>query len=572
MKTRDYLKSVLSSLEYDYNQMEQRSLFHQNEYNKAKSYYDQCAQSPDFLNHPEVIKRNNIQAMFGSRFASSDEEARSKLINQGFSLDFPGSIVNRAKAHLDECYSKYIYPGNVAKNELQPFLSSIQSKEAEINKILANVKNIEPIVQKLTSLSKEVEDIKRENNELRLKTESNNQTIKKLSDETNEFKLDKFISSFNEDQRAHVVHKIGPLKEGIDKNSVTLCVNLSMQKYNPHYVNNNGQSLVELTIEQNDLTGFKTLISQKLDFNHCYGKNTILDLVVKSGNKEFIDTMLDKEPKIFLGKPVLKIKNDFSKAVILSVLKDDVDYVSKLLDIVPDWQSIQYHGDNLLQFAITSGKYEIAEAVLKKDESIFYAVNDNGFNALDVAIIHQKAQGIKLLEQYGTNLKDLLPSYIEQNKVEQMTKILAGCSKEYAEFIIKGLMVMDATNFLANIAEQDHGLLSFADAQNNNLLHLSCNYGHHALAQKLLSYDLSLLNKQNHLGETPLHIAIKNKNIEEAQQEQLLSVLLSHKPDIYIKDSSEFSSYDLVQENGLILAQFFEYEAIGRVEDGFLDQ
>ena len=87
MKTRDYLKSVLSSLEYDYNQMEQRSLFHQNEYNKAKSYYDQCAQSPDFLNHPEVIKRNNIQAMFGSRFASSDEEARSKLINQGFSLD-----------------------------------------------------------------------------------------------------------------------------------------------------------------------------------------------------------------------------------------------------------------------------------------------------------------------------------------------------------------------------------------------------------------------------------------------------------------------------------------------------
>ena len=104
------------------------------------------------------------------------------------------------------------------------------------------------------------------------------------------------------------------------------------------------------------------------------------------------------------------------------------------------------------------------------------------------------------------------------------------------------------------------------------MLHLSCNYGHHALAQKLLSYDLSLLNKQNHLGETPLHIAIKNKNMEEAQQEQLLSVLLSHKPDIYIKDSSEFSSYDLVQENGLILAQFFEYEAIGRVEDGFLDQ
>ena len=546
MKTRDYLKSVLSSLEYDYNQMEQRSLFHQNEYNKAKSYYDQCAQSPDFLNHPEVIKRNNIQAMFGSRFASSDEEARVKLINQGFSLDFPGSIVNRAKAHLDECYSKYVYPGNVAKNELQPFLSTIQYKEAEINEIMANVKNIEPTVQKLTSLSKEVEDIKRENNELRLKTESNNQTIKKLSDETNEFKLDKFISSFNEDQRAHVVNKIGPLKEGIDKNSVTLYVNLSMQKYNPHYVNNNGQSLVELTIEQNDLTGFKTLISQKLDFNHCYGKNTILDLVVKSGNKEFIDTMLNSG------------KHDFSKAVILSILKDDVDYVSKLLDIVPDWQTIRYHGDNLLQFAITSGKYEVAEAVLKKDESIFYAVNDNGFNALDVAIIHQKAQGIKLLEQYGTNLKDLLPSYIEQNKVEQMTKILAGCSKEYAEFIIKGLMVMDATNFLANIAEQHHGLLSFVDAQNNNLLHLSCNYGHHALAQKLLSYDLSLLNKQNHLGETPLHIAIKNKNMEEAQQEQLLSVLLSHKPDIYIKDSSEFSSYDLSLDNPLILAQFFE--------------
>ena len=548
MKTRDYLKSVLSSLEYDYNQMEQRSLFHQNEYNKAKSYYDQCAQSPDFLNHPEVIKRNQVQAMFGSRYASSHEEARSKLINQGFSLDFPGSIVNRAKAHLDECYSKYIYPGNVAKNELQPFLSSIQSKEAEINKILANVKNIEPIVQKLTSLSKQVNDLARETNELKIKTESNHQTIKNLSDEIKEFKLDEFVASYDNDQKAHILYKIWQLK---DDESIKLIESIVRQGFNPHYVNNKGQSLVELSIEQNDLSLFKLLLDNNLDFNHCYGKSTVLDLIVQSGNKDFIGTMLD------LGK------HDFSKAVILSILKDDVDYVSNLLDIVPDWQSTRYHGDNLLQFAITSGKYEIAEAILKKDESIFYAVNDNGFNALDVAIIHQKAQGIKLLEQYGTNLKDLLPLYIEQNNVEPMTKILAGCSKEYAEFIIKGLMVMDATNFLANIIEeQDHGLLSFVDTQNNNLLHLSCNYGHHALAQKLLSHDLSLLNKQNHLGETPLHLAIKNKNIEEEQQAQLLSILLSQKPDIYIKDSAQFSSYDLVQENGLILAQFYEYDAI----------
>ena len=64
--------------------MEQKSLFHQNEYNKAKSYYDQCAQSPDFLNHPEVIKRNKLQAIFGTRYASSHEEARLKLINQDF--------------------------------------------------------------------------------------------------------------------------------------------------------------------------------------------------------------------------------------------------------------------------------------------------------------------------------------------------------------------------------------------------------------------------------------------------------------------------------------------------------
>ena len=547
MKTRDYLKSVLSSLEYDYNQMEQRSLFHQNEYNKAKSYYDQCAQSPDFLNHPEVIKRNNIQAMFGSRFASSDEEARSKLINQGFSLDFPGSIVNRAKAHLDECYSKYIYPGNVAKNELQPFLSSIQSKEAEINKILANVKNIEPIVQKLTSLSKQVNDLARETNELKIKTESNHQTIKNLSDEIKEFKLDEFVASYDNDQKAHILHKIWQLK---DNESVKLVESIVKQGFNPHYINNKGQSLLELSIERNDLSLFKLLLDNNLDFNHCYGKSTVLDLIVQSGNKDFIGTMLDSG------------KHDFSKAVILSILKDDVDYVSNLLDIVPDWHSTRYHGDNLLQFAITSGKYEIAEAILKKDGSILNALNSDGLTALDVAIMHQNEQGIKLLEQYGANPKDSLLLHQEQNNVEPMTKVLAGCSKEYAEFIIKGLMVMGATNFLANIIAQYNELLNFVDTQNNNLLHLSCNHGHHELAQKLLSHDLSLLNKQNHLGETPLHFAIKNKNIEEEQQAQLLSILLSQKPDIYIKDSAQFSSYDLVQEEALILAQFYEHEAI----------
>ena len=343
------------------------------------------------------------------------------------------------------------------------------------------------------------------------------------------------------------MYKIWQLK---DNESVKLVESIVKQGFNPHYVNNKGQSLVELSIEQNDLNLFKLLLDNNLDFNHCYGKSTILDLIVQSGNKDFISTMLDTG------------KHDFSKAVILSMLKDNVDYVSNLLDIVPDWQSIWYHGDNLLQLAITSGKYKIAEAILKKDGSTLNALNSDGLTALDVAIMHQNEQGIKLLEQYGTNLKDLLPPYIEQNKVEQMTKVLAGCSKEYAEFLIKGLMVIGATDFLANIVEQHQGLLSFLDAQNNNLLHLSCNYGHHALAQKLLGYDLSLLNKQNHLGETPLHIAIKNKNTEESQQEQLLSVLLSHKPDIYIKDSSEFSSYDLSLDNPLILAQFFEQKVM----------
>ena len=538
MKIIYYLRQQLSLLNNEYNSLQQKTASHQNEYNQAKAYYDQCVASPDYLNHPDIVARNNLKAMFGMPpHAATHEEAKAVIIAQHFSLQFESPMINAAKAAMDECYSKYIYPATFAKKELAPIESSIKQREAEINKILSNIRAIEPVIQRQESLNTQINDLARQSQEYKTKTSNNSQEVELLQNEIEAFKIDDNISSLSDNEKAHILHKIWNKN---DQDSVAIKQSIIDQGSNPHYISNDGSSFVKLAIETNDLRLFQILIDNKLDFSQCTSQSTLFDYVIKSEKQEFIDIMLDSGGC------------NFAKIIVLNILKNDSDYVSKLLDITPNWQGLKYQGDTLLHFAISKDKTEIVETILNKDTSIINSANSNGYTAIELAILERKNAEIKLLEQNGANIKDSLIMRIEHNEEKPIIAILNSCSKEYADTIIDALLENSNQEFLDNIINKCDELLEYSDSGNNNLVHLCCRYGYAELVKVLLDKNADLLNKQNIAGDTPLHIILQNANGESKQQ--LLNTALSYKPDLTILNSSNKSLNDLLYENPESLA------------------
>ncbi len=559
MKTIDYLRQQLSLLNNEYNSVHQMTASHQNEYNRAKAYYDQCVASPDYLNHPNAEMRNQLTGFMGTpphiltreeiinktERAIEESNILYKGIVRGLCDHFKAAgmaawdKIDSAKAAMDACYSKYIYPATFAKQQLAPIQSSIQQMEADINKILSHVRAIEPVIQRQELLNKEISDFTRQSHEYQIKINNNSQKVAQLQNEEKAFKIDDHISSLSENNKAHILYKIWNKN---DQDSLAIKQSIIDQGFNPHYVNNDGSSFVKLAIETNDQSLFKILIDNKLDFNQCISQSTLFDYVIKSEKQEFIDIMLDSS------------ECDFAKIIVLNILKNDSDYVSKLLDIIPHWQELKYQGDALLHFAILTGNTEIVDTILNKDASIINSANSNGYNALELAIILQKNPEIKLLEQNGANIKDSLMIRIEQNEEKPIIAILNSCSKEYADVIIDVLLANSNQEFLDNIINKCDELLEYSDSGNNNLVHLCCRHGYVELVKALLDKNSDLLNKQNIAGDTPLHIILQNTN--EDSKQQLLNTALSYKPDLTLLNSSNNSFINLLYDDPLSLASF----------------
>jgi ankyrin repeat protein len=557
MNIIDYLRQQLSLLNNEYNSLQQKTASHQNKYNQAKAYYDQCVASPDYLNHPDVEMRNRLKAFIGTpphiltreEIASKAERAieESNILYKGIvgiycdhykaAATSAWDKIDSAKAAMDECYSKYIYPATFAKKELAPIESSIKQREAEINEILSNIRAIEPVIQRQESLNTQINDLARQSKEYKTKTSNNSQEVALLQNEIEAFKIDDHISLLSENEKAHILCKIWNKN---DQDSLTIKKVIIDQGFNPHYASNDSLSFVKLAIETNDLSLFKTLIDNKLDFNHCINQSTLFDYVIKSEKQEFIDIMLNSG------------ECDFAKIIVLNILKNDSDYLSRLLDTVPNWQELKYKEDALLHFAISKGKTGIVETILNKDASIINSANSNGYTALELAIIEQKSPEIKLLEQNGANIKDSLMIRIEHNEEQPIIAILNYCGKEYTDTIIDTLLEKSNQEFLNNIINKCDELLEYSDSGNNNLLHLCCRYGHVELVKVLLDKNADLVNKQNIAGDTPLHIILQNANEESKQQ--LLNTALSYKPDLTLLNSSNKSCTDLLHDSPLSLA------------------
>lgn len=138
------------------------------------------------------------------------------------------------------------------------------------------------------------------------------------------------------------------------------------------------------------MTLFDLLIANNIDFNDCIGDLPNFQLVLTSGNNNFISKML-------------ATGQDFSKSVLNAVLRDDADMLAKMFDYKADLSQISYSGYSLLQLALKHGSYKAAEQILKSNPKAIEQLGTSGISPLQLALLMDNKLGVELLKKFAAN-------------------------------------------------------------------------------------------------------------------------------------------------------------------------
>ncbi|WP_375332555.1 MULTISPECIES: ankyrin repeat domain-containing protein [unclassified Candidatus Tisiphia] len=156
---------------------------------------------------------------------------------------------------------------------------------------------------------------------------------------------------------------------------------------------------------------FDLLIANKIDFNDCIADLPNFQLVLTSGNNNFISRML-------------ATGQDFSKSVLNAVLRDDATMLAKIFSYKANLSQISYSGYSLLQLALKHGSYKAAEQILKSNPKTIEQLGASGISALQLALLMDNKLGVELLKKFGANFELELKNAISKNHGKIGNKIL----------------------------------------------------------------------------------------------------------------------------------------------------
>jgi len=229
-----------------------------------------------------------------------------------------------------------------------------------------------------------------------------------LQSQVNSFQIGDTIKALNAKQKAHTLQKIWGAS---DADSASVINAIKQYGFDPHYIHKNDQSLVQLAISRNDMVLFDLLIANNIDFNDCIGDLPNFQLVLTSGNNNFISKML-------------ATGQDFSKSVLNAVLRDDAAMLAKMFDYKADLSQISYSGYSLLQLALKHGSYKAAEQILKSNPKAIEQLGTSGISPLQLALLMDNKLGVELLKKFAANFELELKNAISKNHGKIANKIL----------------------------------------------------------------------------------------------------------------------------------------------------
>ncbi|KAK2639540.1 hypothetical protein Ddye_027335 [Dipteronia dyeriana] len=269
-------------------------------------------------------------------------------------------------------------------------------------------------------------------------------------------------------------------------------------------------------IRQGNRDRIRRLAKEKPDFftKRSPQGNTVLHIAAKLGKYSVVDEIIDLHPSLVnetnsKGETPVHTAaaagNNYVFDILIHRRKRDHDGTTKMIVTVEVMKMQDNEGNTPLHIAVRNGHFEVVRNILSRDSSLLQCLNQAGKSPLSIAIdasltgiahyiIHRFEHS---LDSTGTDLMKLLRTAILRN---------------------------DSVMF--DILYERKGMVHEVDDQGRNLLHHSAVSGHYAMSEWLLKENFSLVyERDNHLGQTPLHLAAKNGRLN------LLKMLVNDYPD-----------------------------------------
>lgn len=207
--------------------------------------------------------------------------------------------------------------------------------------------------------------------------------------------------------------------------------------------------LAELAITKNHTTLLDLAIEKQANFEDYalekFGNKTLLQYAISIGNPEII-------------AKILAIPNlDLTCTLLNSLKQNDIATIVKLLEHDPSLGHKQMHGLTLLDSAIWSGKYEVAQKIVQLDEGAKDSLNANGETAFKTAVRSLNPDMITLVGGLGVRVEvkkivkekgdDWLSKLYDLNIIstEMTQSLLAEAIQEQDSFAIKYFSAMGAS-------------------------------------------------------------------------------------------------------------------------------
>ncbi|ESO11993.1 hypothetical protein HELRODRAFT_158378 [Helobdella robusta] len=246
------------------------------------------------------------------------------------------------------------------------------------------------------------------------------------------------------------------------------------------------------------------------------------------GNKEKAGKYLDEER--FLNEYFFN-DNTKRKKFLECVKKNDIKKTNQLISDGLD-----------PNFTDPTGEVTplIAAVLQKKSKDLIYSLLEGGahldfrnkrtLTPLHVAAMKGKDDAVKSIFKYFKLLLEL-GSSANYRDGQMLTPLYVGVKHDITKYSLKKLCY-------------EHADTDVVDNHDNTSLHQACRLGKYDLLEDLIAYSRDI-NKQNHLGNTALHLAAVQK------QEECTKMLLERGANKYIVNHSGKTAADLCTSESL---------------------
>lgn len=312
-----------------------------------------------------------------------------------------------------------------------------------------------------------------------------------------------------------------------------------------------GFTPIQIAIFQHQLPMLKLLLDHKSDIQQ---KD-------KQGNSllhRAVDANAFAEAKYLIEKGLdVDIKNSFDTTPIQSAIQQsNSDLVKLLLENKADIQQVNKYGNSLLHLAVEANNLYIAKLLINHTVNIDVDVkNLLGNTPIQSAIKKSKSDLVQLLleskadiqqvNEFGENLLHLA---VKSNNLN-IAKLLInkGVDIQAVDMLKKTPLVLAIESDKKEMVDLILGFMSEDSLKpkskiDDNVLQTAIRNNAYRSAESILKKNPSLINEVNSVKDSPLHLAIL-KN-----QAEMVSVLLKHNADPFLKDIDKKDCFDIAIE------------------------